>query len=86
MAEFSNDMRIALFPNDKGDNPNRPDFTGTMEISGTEYRASLWKKVSKGGKAFLSGEISEAQPQNGAQHTTQSEASGGSNMDDEIPF
>ena len=85
MAEYSDDMRIAVCPNDKEGNEKRPDFTGNLEISGTKYRVSLWKRQSKAGKPFLSGEISQDQPQNNT-YGTQQEASGGANLNDDIPF
>ena len=30
MAEYDNNLRGVLFPNDKGDNPKRPDMTGSL--------------------------------------------------------
>ena len=48
MAEYDNNMRGAIFQNDKGDNPNRPDYKGNCEIEGVKYKVSLWKKVKDG--------------------------------------
>ena len=38
MADYDNNLRGVLFVNDKGDNPNRPDMTGSCEIDGVEYK------------------------------------------------
>lgn len=83
MADYDNNMRGVLFKNDKGDNPNRPDMTGNLEINGTKYRVSAWNKTSSKGTEFLSFSVQEddgsrkpaAQPQ---------QSDGG--MDDSIPF
>ena len=48
------DGDISVFPNDKGDNPRRPDYTGKALISGKEFSVALWAK--DGGR--LSGKIS----------------------------
>lgn len=53
MSDYPNSG--ALFVNDKADNPARPDFTGNLDVEGTEYRIAAWKKTpNAGGKTFLS--------------------------------
>jgi len=50
---------VSLFVNDKGDNPDRPDFTG-YALMGPELkkmRLSLWAKES--GKLRFSGQLQE---------------------------
>lgn len=54
-----------LARNDKGDNPNRPDWTGKLDIDGTgERRVAGWVKTSKAGNKYLSLSIDSA-PDNG---------------------
>ena len=85
MATYDNNMRGVLFPNDKGDNPKRPDMKGSLEIQGTKYFVSAWNKTSQKGQDFISFVVEEddgvrknaAPVSNGA--TSQS-------MSDEIPF
>lgn len=43
----------ALFRNDKGDNPSRPDYRGDIRIDGTDYELAAWIKEGKKGK-FMS--------------------------------
>ena len=83
MAEYDNNMRGALFHNDKGDNPKRPDMTGNMEINGTKYRVSAWNKTSQKGTDFLSFVVEEDDGSRKAAAQPQ-QSSGG--VDDEIPF
>ena len=52
MSEYPNSG--AMFKNDKGDNPKRPDMTGSCEVDGVDYWISCWSKEAKSGKKFLS--------------------------------
>ena len=49
----------SLFKNDKGDNPNRPDYRGDICIEGVVYSLSAWIKEGREGtrmegKKFMS--------------------------------
>ncbi|MBL6729236.1 MAG: hypothetical protein ISP79_06520 [Methylophilaceae bacterium] len=59
MADYDNNNRFALFKQDKGDNPNRPDYTGNINVDGKEYRMAAWIRESKNGLKYLSGNVSE---------------------------
>lgn len=62
MSDYDNNLSGALFPNDrKGDNDRAPDFTGTCEIEGTEFRMAGWKRVSRAGRAFISLKFEDAE-------------------------
>lgn len=52
--KYDNTNRGALFPNDKGDNPRRPDYTGHLNVEGEEYRISAWVMQARSGREFLS--------------------------------
>jgi hypothetical protein len=56
MAEYDNTNTFALFKNDKGDNPKRPDYTGNANVDGIEFRISGWIRESAKGK-FISGSV-----------------------------
>jgi uncharacterized protein (DUF736 family) len=66
MADYDDTNRGALFPADDKKTEKSPDFTGTLNVEGKEYRLSAWKKTSKAGKKFLSVSISEPQSKDGA--------------------
>ena len=55
--QYSNEMRFALFKNDKDGNEKRPDYRGTMMIAGVEYDLSAWIKTSKNGNKFMAGQV-----------------------------
>lgn len=57
MSQYDNEKKIALFKNDKGDNPKRPDYRGTLTVNGVEYKASLWIRQDKKGNDYLNGTI-----------------------------
>jgi len=64
-----------LFEEDKGDNEQRPDYSGPVEDYATDkdMRIAAWKRV-KGENKYMSLSISEKQNK------------GGNKLDDEIPF
>lgn len=47
---YDNNMTGAMFKNDKGDNPKRPDMRGSIEIDGVKYWLSGWSRVADKGK------------------------------------
>jgi hypothetical protein len=50
---YDNTNSGALFKNDKKGVENRPDYTGKLDVEGTEYWVSAWVKDGKSGK-FMS--------------------------------
>ena len=64
-----------LFEDDKGDNEQRPDYSGPVEDYATDkdMRIAAWKRV-KGDNKYMSLSISEKQ------------SKGGNELNDEIPF
>ena len=45
--EYDNTNKGVLFPNAKKDNEKQPDYTGSVDIEGTEYWLSGWKRQAK---------------------------------------
>lgn len=90
MAEYDNNLRGVLFHNDKGDNPNRPDMTGSCEIDGVEYKISAWNKTSQKGSQFmsLSLQLKDADVKaNGPVMTNkQQQPQQQATIDDDVPF
>ena len=54
--EYDNTNRGAMFVNSyKEEGDNRPDFTGQIDVEGTEYKIAGWKRTSeKKGTRFIS--------------------------------
>lgn len=53
-GEYDNEMRGALFVNDRKKKDSHPDRKGTCTIEGVEYWVSGWLKKTRDGKTFLS--------------------------------
>lgn len=62
-GDFDDTNRGVLFQNDKGDNENRPDYTGKINVNGVEKRLAAWVKNSDKVGDYLS--ISVSDPQEG---------------------
>lgn len=65
MTDYDNSNTFVLFMNDKGDNPKRPDRTGTLNVGGVEYYMDGWIKQGAKGP-FLSGTIKPKEARNEA--------------------
>ena len=73
MAEYDNTNTFALFKNNKGDNPKRPDYTGNLNVDGIEFRISGWIREGANGK-FISGSVQlkeEKKTENTVETTTE---------------
>jgi hypothetical protein len=54
MSEFDNTNKGALFKNDRKENEDDRDYSGTINVAGREFWLSGWVKTSKAGNKFLS--------------------------------
>lgn len=54
MTQYDNELRGSLFKNDKEGNDARPDYTGTVQVDGKEYRLAAWIKEAASGKKYMS--------------------------------
>ena len=88
MAYEPKDGSGALFKNDKGDNPNRPDYRGDAMVNGELVQISAWIKEGQKGK-FMSLSFQAKEQQAPAPRQAQKPAPKGVPMDDldgDIPF
>lgn len=54
-GSFNDELRGALFRNDKGDNPARPDYRGNVVVDGNKYKISAWVREARStGAKYLS--------------------------------
>ena len=88
MEEFDNTNRGAMFKNDKEGNEKRPDYTGSLNVEGTEYKLSAWIREAKSGSKFMSiaCDKKEAKPAAKPAPRRNSDVSGFDPDTDEIPF
>ena len=55
MSQYDNTDRGVLFKNDDKQGDSHPDYTGNINVNGTEFWLSAWIKTSdKTGKKFMS--------------------------------
>ena len=86
MPEYDNTNHGSLFKNDKGGNEARPDYTGTLNVEGKEYRLAAWIKVSqKTGNKFLSLTVQSREEQ-GSTPVKDEQPVDDKPTTDEIPF
>jgi uncharacterized protein (DUF736 family) len=59
MTEYDNANRGALFENPNKKEEKHPDFTGPLNIRGSDdWEMAAWKRTSKSGKSYLSVKVS----------------------------
>jgi uncharacterized protein (DUF736 family) len=64
MSDYDNTNTGTLFRDDKRTNDRAPEFTGTLNVEGKEYRIAAWVKEStKTGKKFFSLKVEEPRAQ-----------------------
>ncbi len=90
MTQYDNTNRGQIWPNDRKEKDTHPDFKGSVNVDGTEYWVSAWKrKPDANPKApSLSFSLQKKDEQQAAQQApAQQTASGGADFDDsDIPF
>lgn len=60
-SQYDDTNRGVLFQNEKDGNEARPDFTGKINVAGTEYRLAAWRKDSAKVGEYLSIALSDMQ-------------------------
>jgi hypothetical protein len=80
--EYDNTNRWSLFKNDRKEKDTQPDYTGTLNVDGTEYYLDAWLKEGRKGK-FFSGKIKQKGA--GAERTKPAEKAPAFEEDD-LPF
>ncbi len=84
MPDYDNTNSGALFKNDKKKTSSHPDYTGQLDVEGTEYWLSAWINKSAAGKTYMKIKINEKDPHARAKHADNADKLD-DNFDD-IPF
>jgi len=91
--QYSDELRFALFVNDKKGNEKAPDVKGSITVNGQKYWLSAWKRESASGKKYMSGQaqLAEAPPQPAAPAPAPKPAPKAAptpvdQLDDDLPF
>jgi len=86
MADYDNKLSGALFKNEKGDNPKRPDYKGSYtDGEGNEFWVSAWVKQSQKGDSFMSFSMQPKEAQKQA-HTPKQEYKTNGKEEGDLPF
>jgi len=89
MSYEPRDNSLTLFPNDRKDKPNQPDYRGDGMVNGVPVKLSGWRKTGKNG-VFLSLAVqNKDQPAPGnprAAPARQEPESWSEALDDDLPF
>jgi hypothetical protein len=84
--QYDNTNSGAIFVNDKGDNPKRPDRKGSINVEGVDYWISGWIR-EKEGKPYMSLKVERKENQGQAQSAKpQAATQSQPEEDDSIPF
>lgn len=87
MTEYDNTNRGVLFKNQRKESDKHPDYTGNINVDGTEFWLSAWIKDGAKGKFMsLSIKPKDEQPQAAKRDAISSGRSLKADMDDDIPF
>jgi hypothetical protein len=86
MTQYSNENSGTLFKNDRRETDKHPEYTGSINVDGTDYWLSAWIKVSKdGSKKFFSLSVKPKDAKPAAKPVKQA-SSGFDDMDSDVPF
>lgn len=83
MNEYDNTNRGALFKNNRKEQDNHPDYTGSLNVGGEEFWLSAWLKTSKKGEKFMRVSVKPKEARRDSRNDERREAA--SDLDD-LPF
>lgn len=82
--QYDNTNRGALFKNNRKEQPNHPDYNGTINVGGVDYWLNAWvKEGKKDGRKYFSLSVKEKGVNAPPREPAESKAG---DFDDPIPF
>lgn len=82
---YDNTNRGVLFKNGKKREDKHPDYTGTINVRGEEFKLSAWIKVSAKGAKFMSLSVQQAQ-ESAAPSAQEPHKAASADEGEDIPF
>lgn len=84
--EYDETNRGSIWPNKKKEKDTHPDFTGSLNVGGTDYWVSAWRKKEGAGERAPSLTFSVKKKDGTPPPSRKPDSGGRADMDDEIPF
>jgi hypothetical protein len=75
----------SLFKNDKGDNPKRPDYRGSITVDGRQWELSAWIKEGQKGK-YMSIKAQPPRERTAPSEIPKMPPPTAADFDDDLPF
>jgi uncharacterized protein (DUF736 family) len=82
MSEYDNTNRGSLFKNGKKETDKHPDYTGKINVGGTDFYLSSWIKESKAGEKYMSLSVKAIEQKD----VSAAKAKPVADLDDDVPF
>jgi hypothetical protein len=87
MAYEQKDGTGSLFKNDKGDNPKRPDYRGSIKVDGHVWELSAWIQEGQKGKYMsIKAQVPRERAEKPAAPPPSTTGNVPEHFDDDIPF
>jgi uncharacterized protein (DUF736 family) len=83
MSDYDDTNRGAMFKRDKEGNEKRPDYSGPLNVDGTEWQIAAWIAESKAGNKYLSLRV---EPPFNGEKSAPAPAGAGLPEPEDIPF
>jgi len=83
---YDNTNRGSIWGNDKKETERHPDFTGSLNVEGTEYWVSAWKRKADANPKAPSLSFSIKPKEQSANQASQAAQSPSDSFDDDVPF
>lgn len=83
---MANDNKGSFFINEKRATENHPNYTGTCQIEGKEYRIAIWPKTAQSGKKYWSIAFTAKEPNQGAPPPPEAQKESIDPFSEELPF